>query len=148
MYYENYEDYMRNSNSALPNMSNIPNPYYNYTYQNQFNYMNPAAGRNTSQLYPDLYSEINKKIENKCIAQDCRLTEENVNRITDEIYEDYKDMVIENQKSTAKSCSNSLVKDFIKILVIKYLLSRQRNNNNYFPMTPPQMPNNYYPYQC
>lgn len=142
MYYENYDDYMRN-NSGFPNMS--PNPYFNYTYQNQMNYMNQTSGTTAGQLYPELYTEINRKIENSCITQDARLTEENVNKITDQIFEEYKDKTVDqNSKSNERSRSNNLIRDFIKILVIKSLLSRQRNNNNYrFPMTPP-MPNNYY----
>ncbi len=138
MYYENYEDYMRGNN----NYPNMPNPYYNYTYQNQFT---PIQNRqeNVGKLYPELYTEINRKIEDQSISNNYRLNEENVNRITDEIFEDYKDKTAD-PKNQERIKSNNLIKDFIKILVIKYLLSRQRNNNFY--QIPPQMPNGYYPY--
>lgn len=144
MYYENYEDYMRNSQG----FSNIPGPYCNYTYPNQMNYMSPMTGTTAGQLYPEIYTEINRKIENNCISQDARLTEENVNRITDQIFEDYKDKTVDaNAKSNERTRTNDLIRDFIKILVIKYLVSKQRNNNYRYssPMMPP-MQNNYYPY--
>ena len=144
MYYENYEEYMRGNN----NCPNMPNPYYNYTYPNQFGCMNGfSSPQSANQLYPELYNEINRKIHNKCTAQDCRLTEENVNRITDEVYEDYKDKSVETSKmNTDKTCTNNLIKDFIKILVIKHLLSMQRNNPNRFSMPQQGMPNMYYPF--
>ncbi len=140
MYYENYDDYMRNIGAM-----NMQTPYYNYTYPNQFNYMT-SNQQTAGQLYPELYTEINRKIENKCVSQDCRLTEENVNRITEQIYDDYKDKSIDN-KSSEKLQHNSIIKDLIKILVIKYLLSKQRSTSGFYPMMPPQFPNNtYYQY--
>lgn len=145
MYYESYEDYMRDS-QGYPNMN--ANPYYNNrTYPNQYQFryampeQQPAMANN---LYPELYSEIRQKIESNCIAQDCRMTEENVERITEQVYADYKDKTMDNTKQAEnRRNQNSIIRDLIRIIVIKHLLSRQRSQSPFQMM--PQMPmqNNY-----
>lgn len=136
MYCENYGEYMR-SQTNCPNMGN---PYYNMpTYPSQFNYVNPKQMANT--LYPKLYQEITQKIETDCISNNCRLSEENVNRITDQIYTDCKSNITESKDQN----HNNFIKDLIRIIVIKHLLSRQQNRNPYQQM-PGQMPFNYMGY--
>ena len=71
MYYESYDDYMRGNNGNM----GIPNPYYNYTYQNQFN---PMQQSNINKLYPEIYNEINRKIENSYNMGNFNLTEDNI----------------------------------------------------------------------
>lgn len=138
MYYESYGDYMRNQTGY----QNIPNQYYNSpTYPNQFDYM--RQNQSVNNLYPELYTEINKKIESNCVGNDYRLNEENVNRLTEQIYADYKDNTPENtRQADNRRNSNSVIRDLIRILVIKFLLSRQRRQSPYQMMPP--MPNNYY----
>ncbi len=139
MYYESYDDYMRGNNGNM----GIPNPYYNYTYQNQFN---PMQQSNINKLYPEIYNEINRKIENSYNMGNFNLTEDNINKITDEVFEEYKDKSTDAAKNAERTKNNDLIRDLIKIIVIKTLLSRQRNNNFY--NMPPQYPgiNGYYPY--
>lgn len=136
MYCENYGEYMRNQ-TGYQNMV-TPNPYYNMpTYPNQFNYMNP--NQLASTLYPKTYQEIIQKIENDCISNSCALSEENVQRITEQVYSDCKNNINESKDQS----QNSFVKDLIRIIVIKYLLSRQRNRNPYQPNMLGQNPFNY-----
>lgn len=134
MYCENYGEYMRNQ-------TNMGNPYYNMpTYPNQFNYMNPSQMANS--LYPKTYQEIIQKIDNNCISNNCSLSEENVKRITEAIYSDCKTNINESKDQN----QNNFVKDLIRIIVIKHLLSRQRNRNPYTQGMPGQMPFNYMGY--
>lgn len=136
MYCENYGEYMRNQT----NYPNMESPYYNMpTYQSQFNYVNPNQMANN--LYPKLYQDITQKIETDCISNNCRLSEENVSRITDQIYTDCKNNFIESKDQN----HNNFIRDLIRIIVIKHLLSRQRNRNPY-PGMPGQMPFNYMGY--
>lgn len=137
MYCENYGEYMRNQTN-YPNMANT-NPYYNMpTYQNQFNYMNPNQLANN--LYPQTYQEIIQKIDNNCMGNDYRLSEENVERITEQIYTDFKDRINESKEQN----QNNFIKDLIRIIIIKHLLSRQRPRNPYMNNMPGQMPFNNY----
>lgn len=141
MYYENYGDYMR----GQTNPQNMGNPYYTMpTYQQPF--VNPVQNPNqlANNLYPKLYQEINQSIDN-CANNDYRLTEENVNKITDKIYDEHKAQghipECKDQKQT------SFIKNLILILVIKHLLSKQRPRSPYQqipnPMQQPQMPFGY-----
>ncbi len=135
MYCENYGEYMRNQT----NMGG--NPYYNMpTYPNQFNYINPTQMANS--LYPKTYQEIIQKIESDCISNNCSLSEENVKRITDTIYSDCKANINESKDQN----QNNFVRDLIRIIVIKHLLSRQRSRNPYPQGMPGQMPFNYMGY--
>lgn len=139
MYYESYDDYMRANNGGM----GIPNPYFNYTYQPQFN---PNNQSNISKLYPDIYTDINRRIDSNMNGGNYNLTEENINKITDEIFEEYKDKSVDSSKNAERAKNNNLIRDLIKIIVIKTLVSKCRNNKFY--NMPPQMPgiNGYYPY--
>lgn len=139
MYYENYGDYMRNQN----NYQNMNNPYMNMpTYQPTFNYTNP--NQLASNLYPKLYQEIIQKINNNCTNNDFRLTDENITRLANSIYEDYKSKFTECKDSK----QIDFIKDLIKIIIIKYLLTKQRTTTPYQqPAMPGQMPFGYMGYQ-
>ena len=148
MYYENYGEYMR----GQTNPQNMGNPYYNMpnpsTYQPPFVNQMQNPNQLANNLYPKLYQEITQSIDN-CANNDYRLTEENVNKLTDKIYDEHK------AHGHIPACKDpkqtNFIKDLIRIIVIKYLLSKQRPRSPYQQMPNPiqQMPfgyNGYMPY--
>ena len=157
MYDRNYEDYMRMAlGYNLNNTSNYEWDRYsmledNYNYDNQQN--------DIDQFYPEIYKIIYPMICKACMNVREPITEDLVDSITNEIFINFEDSRTKetenrdiNQKSEKKNTStyqratepikedrnqNFLLKDLIRILVLRELLNNFRPGNRPRPPMPP-----------
>ena len=85
MYYQNYEDYIRNIlGYPIKQNLNINREFYSDTY----NYSNniPKYSSEILNLYPEIYKIINPMVCKICEANSKPITEELLEQMTDEIY--------------------------------------------------------------
>ena len=139
MYYQSYEDYLRD----LDYYRQVPT-YDNYYMQYQRKSM---QAENVEKLYPEVYSLIYPMVNRACNQHVGGITEDVINRISNDIYSklEIKDVEkevrveVKNSRSEAETrqCRpNNLLKDLVKILVIRELLGRRPNRPPY-PGRPP-----------
>lgn len=103
MYYQNYEDYIRNI-LGYPVQSNI-NQISNSTYNNYEYITNrPAYDKNILDLYPEIYKIINPMVCKICETNTKPITNELLEQMTDEIY-----LNIENDNSEISNSNGDVV---------------------------------------
>ena len=103
MYYQNYEDYIRNI-LGYPVQSNI-NQISNSTYNNYEYITNrPTYDKNILDLYPEIYKIINPMVCKICEANTKPITNELLEQMTDEIY-----LNIENDNSEISNSNGDVV---------------------------------------
>lgn len=182
MYNNIYEEYIRNI-IGYPNNANNSNCYSCNMNMENNNYIFPQATRNQiEQCYPEIYRIIYPMVKKACKDNLNLTTEEEVDRITDEIYyaiEDNNQININinlentvgtknteninnrNQKENIKNkesrnesnitntneretrrITNNNLRDLIKILIIRELLSRPGHR----PPKPPRPPHHRPPF--
>lgn len=94
MYYQNYEDYMRQVLGYPINDSNI---YENYNYMNQINYEDTYPFRDENYIsnmsedevrecYPEIYNLVYPMVCKVCEANTQPITKELIEKMTDEVY--------------------------------------------------------------
>ena len=148
----NYEDYMQNVLGYVPK----------YTYQANDSIYDPPIQRgfdeySIEQLYPDIYKIVYPMIKKVCIKIGSVINDEIIEKYTNEIYavleEDDKkensslkrnvEAKPTNSSTTVKRSeetryNNYLLKDLIRILILRELLGRYPGNRP--PMMPPPPP--------
>lgn len=87
MYYQNYEDYMR---QVLGYPINDPNIYETYDYRNE-----PMSQDTYSEYYPEIYHLVNPMVCKVCEMNTHPVTKELIEKMTDEVY-----MAIEDTSTT------------------------------------------------
>ena len=87
MYYQNYEDYMR---QVLGYPINDPNIYETYDYRND-----QASQDTYSEYYPDIYRLVYPMVCKVCETNTQPITKELIEKMTDEVY-----MAIEDTSTT------------------------------------------------
>lgn len=87
MYYQNYEDYMR---QVLGYPINDPNIYETYDYRND-----QASQDTYSEYYPDIYRLVHPMVCKVCETNTQPITKELIEKMTDEVY-----MAIEDTSTT------------------------------------------------
>jgi len=102
MYYQNYEDYMR---QVLGYPINDPNIYETYDYRNEQMYQDTYSTRNQTvstlseeeigKCYPDIYHLVYPMVCKVCETNTQPITRELVEKMTDEVY-----MAIEDTTTT------------------------------------------------
>lgn len=146
MDYQNYDDYMRNtlgfSNTNCPNMyMNTQNPYQT-TFQ---------VTDNLERMYPETYRIIYPMIVSSCNMISMPITEEMIDRMTDDIYDraiaDSRinvdiNVEVETRDDNSKQTSdesrqrrprrNPIFRDLIRILLLREILGRRQR----FPFRP------------
>ena len=95
MYYQNYEDYMR---QVLGYPINDPNIYETYDYRND-----QMAQDTYSEYYPDIYHLVFPMVCKVCETNTQPITRELVEKMTDEVY-----MAIEDTSTTVNIRVNTL----------------------------------------
>ena len=88
MYYQNYEDYIR-SILGYPVINNTNNQYANNnysTYHYEYVTNKPTYNQNIINLYPEIYKILNPMVRKICESNTKPITEELLNKMTDEIY--------------------------------------------------------------
>ena len=88
MYYQNYEDYMR---QVLGYPINDPNIYETYNYSNENTYSSNRVQNNLTEaeikaLYPDSYNVIYPLVCRACEKNNEPISESVVNKMTDDVY--------------------------------------------------------------
>ena len=117
MYYQNYEDYIRNI-LGYPVQSNI-NQISNSTYNNYEYITNrPTYDKNILDLYPEIYKIINPMVCKICEANTKPITNELLEQMTDEIY-----LNIENDNSEISNSNGDVVN-------IRVNVPKEQNNNS------------------
>ena len=102
MYYQNYEDYMR---QVLGYPMNDPNIYETYDYRSDQMYQDTYSDRNQimstlpeeemRKCYPDIYHLVNPMVCKVCETNTQPITKELIEKMTDEVY-----MAIEDTSTT------------------------------------------------
>lgn len=148
MYNSNYEEYMRNmlGYSITPqNTYQMPENIYEVPRNASYDNMDLES------LYPDIYKMIQPMVQKACVRFTGVINEEAINSITEEIY----DVMVEDTRGSKEINKNSidtrnnssqntrrveetrqnnyLLRDLIRILIIKELLRRRPNRP---PMRP------------
>ncbi len=135
----NYEEYMRNV------LGYSPRPQNTYQIQQDIYEMpryNNYENMNLESLYPDIYKMIQPMVQKVCMRANGVINEEMINSMTDEVYNamseetrssnDAKKNGTEVRTSNSQSVrkveetrqNNYMLRDLIKILIIKELLRR------------------------
>lgn len=165
MYNQSYEDYMRSvlGYSCMPE----ENPTYdNYMPYPAMNSNNVVEEMDCEELYPDIYRIINPMV--------CKACNENVKPITKEVVEEITEMIYQAVETTEMQVKvkqtkvelkngdvrnpnvkkedlpetrqqNFLLRDLIKILVLKQLLQNNRPPRPPFPGPNPNPPRPPFP---
>lgn len=155
MYNSNYEEYMQNvlGYSFRPqNTYQLPENIYEMPRNTEYENMDLES------LYPDIYRMIQPMVQKACMRASGVINEDLINSMTDEIYnamsEETRNAKETNKNNTEIRTSNAqntrrveesrqnnyLLRDLIRILIIKELLRRRPGRP---PMRPeyPGMPN-------
>ncbi len=151
--YNSYEEYMQNVLGV-----NIQNNTYRESEDNYYTAMNINQNmQEVNKLYPEIYSLIYPMVQKVCSRRNgTDITEEGISQMVEEIYSVIEpgDDIIENNtpqkngdvrnpraKETRRlpSKNNYLLKDLIRILIIRELLSGGGSGGN-FPGRPRPRP--------
>lgn len=151
MYNQTYEEYMRNVLGYIPSnreMEYTDGNDANMYYDMPTSYVTNSNGlSNVESLYPEIYKIVYPMVKKACNNYGREISEENVERITMEIFTNVEvDMnqevreTTENKKVEAKSDSklaenrnrNFLLKDLIRILVLRELIGENKTERPMF----------------
>lgn len=156
MYYQNYEDYMR---QVLGYPINDPNIYetYDYRYEDTYSSRNQFITNMSEDeirsCYPEIYRLVYPMVCKVCDANVEPLTREVIEKMTDEVYNAIEDTKVEKSlnnrqeererkttgtKTTENRQINSNLRDLIKILLLYKLFGNR-------PHTPPRPPRPPFP---
>ena len=140
MYNQSYEEYMRNVlgySMSYPNMYEIQNER---SYNQDTNYLNLEL----ENLYPDIYKIIYPMVRKMCSQNVENITEEKIEQMTNEIYiniesETNTNIQVQSPRTDIKNARtkeveeprqrNYLLKDLIRILILRELLAGNRPPN-------------------
>ena len=148
MYYQNYEDYMRNMLGY-----NNPNPMEMPTYMLQDEYYQEGINdvSDIENMYPDIYRKVYPMV--------CRACDTNTRPITDDTIEDMINSIVlnidgnneqvnakmelkngdvrnPNAKQETRQQGNSFLRDLVRILLIRELIRRRPNRPGMGPRPP------------
>ena len=140
MYEDTYEEYIR-SILGYPSqnmyVNSMPNAYVSSNVA--------FANREIEKYYPEIYNELYPKIKNECNSLKATPTEEQIDKMIDQIYNDFENsrsqkvnattLKQENREENRNSRNNSVLRDLIKILILRELLGNSRP-----PMSNPRPP--------
>lgn len=84
MYYQSYEDYMRNILGYSLNQSTYADTYFNYNRENA--YGTAMYSSEIMNLYPEVYKIINPMVCKICEVNTKPITRDLIEKMTDEIY--------------------------------------------------------------
>ena len=166
MYYQSYEEYMRDV-LGYPQNSRMPtyNGYYNMAYQNGNRDMEDVE---IEKLYPEIYKIAYPMVCKACNQYRGEITEEFVSKLTKEVYSnlELEDVRMEEtQKNEVRNAStsknntyssktennkieretrqrrpNNTLQDLIRILILRELLNRRPGRPPIPPGRPPMPP--------
>ncbi len=168
MDYQNYEDYMRSvlgyqTGNIYANTYNPRNEYYYDMPMMTTDYAMPETDE-FSELYPEIYKLIYPMVCKVCNQNMNReVTKDLVDRMTDEIYVNFESEDRQSQNNMRTPLKNGdvrnpnakepeirqetrqgnfLLRDLIRILILRELLRRRRPNRPPFPQPgrPPRPP--------
>ena len=165
MNYQNYEDYMRsilgyNTGNIYANTYNPRNDYYFDMPMMGTDYIMTEADE-YSDLYPDIYKLIYPMVCKVCSDNGYReITKDLIDKMTEEIYLNFEaeDRQSQSLRTPLKNGdvrnpnakepetrqetrqSNFLLKDLIKILILREMLQRRPNRPPFPPQGRPPMP--------
>lgn len=159
MYNQTYEDYMRNVLGYIPTNKDME-----YTYRNDYQMNNMHSYRSTvdvEAMYPDIYKIIYPMVKKACASSMGEINEKNIEQITMEVFTNVEvNMNVENQsnmqnrktdtklntkvevnRNTQENRNNnSLLRDLIRILVLREIIDGNRPNHPPFPGPRPPFP--------
>lgn len=134
MYYQSYEDYMRD-------VLGYPRECQGCTYNYGMTQNRRTENQDIERLYPEIYRTVYPMVCKACNQYNGEITEELVERLTNEVYanlETEQDVRSEQPKTTAKTSvnktdvrreeetrqrrPNNTLRDLIRILIIRELL--------------------------
>lgn len=167
MYYQSYEDYMKDV-LGYPRENSI-STYNGYYGMEQRNINMEINDSEIEQLYPEIYRTVYPMVCKACMQYRGEITEDLVTRLTNEVYsnleieefrgEGNSNKEVRNSQQVKNSSKNdnskqqnetrqrkpdNILKDLIRILIIRELLRRRRRPGRPpFPGNPrPPMPRN------
>lgn len=126
MYYQNYEDYMRQILGYPAGDTNIYEPYEyknNQNYEDTY-YLNQCQINMTEEeimnCYPEIYHKIYPMVCRACDSCVQPITKDLIEKMTNEIYNSIAQQVKETRQS------NFSLRDLITILILNRILSGNR----------------------
>ena len=157
MYNQSYDDYLRSILGYSNPMMNQPYGMQDdYFYDNRQIRNQNMYGANTYQnlenFYPDTYRMMYPMVIKAINVNNKPINEETINAMVDDIYisfeteennrsnNDSKDDTKEKQENRGERNNNPLLRDIIKILLIKELLNRPQFNPGRPPFDPGRPP--------
>lgn len=162
-----YEEYMRNvlGYNQIPNniYTNVYDDfYYEPQYQNSYNSISNINNEIIESMYPEIYRIVYPMVCKVCVQNSNReITKDLVDRMTEEVYSNIESEergTIPNTRNILKNGdvrnpnakepelrsetrqSNFILKDLIKILILRELLRQNRPNPNQIQPRPPRPP--------
>lgn len=163
----NYEEYMRNvlGYNQIPNniYTNVYDDfYYEPQYQNSYNSISNINSEIIESMYPEIYRIVYPMVCKVCVQNSNReITKDLVDRMTEEVYSNIESEdrgITQNTRNILKNGdvrnpnakepelrsetrqSNFILKDLIKILILRELLRQNKPNQNQIPPRPPRPP--------
>lgn len=146
MYNSNYEEYMQNVlgyNIRPQNTYQVPDNMYEMQMENNYENMNLES------LYPEIYRMIYPMVQKACMRANGVINEELIGSMTDEIYNAMTEREVRKSSSEVKSTNsqstrrieetrqnNYILRDLIRILIIRELLNRRPGRPPMPPMRP------------
>ncbi len=145
MYNNSYEEYMRTVLGYTPNTTDI--------YRNDYYYNEPTVANfqnsDLENMYPDIYKKVYPIVCNQCAnLADANISNKQLDELTDTIIASINiELKIETKSNQTREDrvqkQNDFLRDLIKILIIREILSKsQRPNFRPGPFVPqrPIMP--------
>lgn len=159
MYNQTYEEYMRNVLGYIPSNQDMEYTYRNdanmYYYDMPNNYATSfRESVDLEAMYPEIYKIVYPMVKKACASCRGEINETNVEKITMEVFTNLEVNIatetqvnVQNRKVETKSNSkieesrnksenrnqNFLLKDLIRILVLRELTGRNRSAHPPFP---------------
>ena len=121
-----YEDYFQNmfGNDYYP---------YNTTYTPSTN--NHGYFNNLEDLYPEIYSIVYPMVQKVCTLNTMPICENLIENLTNDVYINFEEQSKNESRETRQD--NTLLKDLIKILLIRELIGTSHNHRPQRPIPPP-----------
>ena len=148
MYYQNYEDYMRNM-LGYSNPNNMEMPTYMMQEDYYQDEMNDMA--DIENMYPDIYRKVYPMVCRACDTNTKPLTEDTIEEIVNNIVVNIEgnneqvnvkmelkngDVRNPNAKQETRQSSNNFLRDLVKILLIRELVRRRPTRPGMGPRPP------------
>lgn len=144
MYNSNYEEYMRNVLGYIPN-----NTYQMNNSMYEYNQTRSYDEATIEGLFPEIYRTVYPLVKNACMRIGGSINRDIIEQVTDEVYRAIEENDSNKKMAEVRNAQQSkrieetrqrnyLLRDLIKILILRELIGRPGPSRP--PMPPPRPP--------